>query len=140
MSDDTLLPVPILLREARGAFARRISDYIAAAQLPELPINGPLILGGLHIGEASFTELVASRRRSLERFGTIDRLFEAGYLEGPRDNPTLSDLGHHAAHVIQSAVGDLGAALHEHLGDDGAVQFVKGLHFLIADKQSRESK
>jgi predicted alpha/beta hydrolase family esterase len=126
--------IPILLREARGAYAGAIRVAIAAAGLPELPTNGPLIVGGLHEGAVSFSRLVDQRRKSIEKSQTIDKLRDAGYLIGSEDDPILSESGHQAAHIVLDSIVHLTESLNQLLGDDGMKAFVTGLLFLSNEK------
>jgi hypothetical protein len=130
--------LPILLRDARSAFAGAIGAAILSAGLPPLPVNGPLIVGGLHEG-GSFEELVRMRQRSIEKFQTIEKLRESGYLAGAEEAPHLSDRGHQAAHVISEAIEHLTASLHERLGEAGMSSFVTGLLFLINEEHTTQS-
>jgi hypothetical protein len=134
---DDLPAVPLLLREARGAYAGAIRAAIASAGLPELPTNGPLILGGLHDGELSFSKLVDQRRKSIEKYRTIEKLRESGYLVGPEDAPSLSESGDEAAHIVFHAIVELTSSLKECLGEEGMKSFIKGMLFLISEKESR---
>jgi len=62
--DDLLKDLPgiaILLREARGAYGGAIREAVALAGMQPLPINGPLIVGGLHEG-VPFPRLVSQRK------------------------------------------------------------------------------
>jgi hypothetical protein len=129
--------IPLLLREARGSYAGAIRVAIASAGLPELPTNGPLILGGLHEGGLSFSQLVDQRAKSIQKYQTIERLRDSGYLVGPEDAPILSESGHEAAHIVFDAISQLTNSLSECLGDEGMKSFVKGMLFLISEKESR---
>jgi hypothetical protein len=129
--------IPLLLREARGSYASAIRAAVVSAGLPELPTNGPLIIGGLHNGGLSFAQLVDQRQKSIEKYKTIERLRESGYLIGPEDSPILSESGHEAAHIVFDAVAQLTTSLNECLGDEGMKSFVKGMLFLISEKESR---
>jgi hypothetical protein len=133
---DDLPAVPLLLRGARGSYAHAIRVAIASAGLPEVPPNGALILGGLHDGGLSFSQLVDQRRRSIEKYQTLERLHASGYLVGPDDDPTLSESGDEAAHAIFQAMSGLTESLKDYLGDEGFRSFVKGLLFLSNEKQS----
>jgi hypothetical protein len=135
---DDLPAVPLLLRSARGSYASAIRAAIASAELPELPTNGPLILGGLHDGTLSLSQLVDQRPKSIEKYQTIERLRDAGYVIGPEDAPVLTESGHEAAHVVFEAIADLTNSLRECLGDEGMKSFVKGLLFLGNEKESRQ--
>jgi hypothetical protein len=129
--------IPLLLREARGAYAGATRAAIASAGLPELPANGPLMVGGLHDGAVPFSRLVDSRRKSMEKYQTVEKLRESGYLIGPDDDPVLSESGEEAAHLVIHAIDDLTSSLGEVLGDQGMKSFIKGLLYLINEKESR---
>jgi hypothetical protein len=133
---DDLPPVPLLLREARGVYAGAIRVAMRSAGLPELPTNGPLILGGLHDGELSFSQLVDQRRKSIEKYRTVEKLRESGYLSGPDDEPVLSELGDEAAHIVFQSIRSVTSSLKEHLGEEGFKSFVEGMLFLISEKDS----
>lgn len=134
---EDLPAIPLLLREARGSYAAAIRAAIASAGLPELPTNGPLIIGGLHDGELSFARLVGQRQKSIEKYKTVERLRESGYLVGPEDSPILSESGHEAAHIVYGAISQLTNSLKECLGEEGMKSFVRGMLFLISEKESR---
>jgi hypothetical protein len=132
--------IPILLREARGAYGAQIRSYIADANFPPLPLNGALILGGLHEGVVPFDQLVHQRRKSIERYRTIEQLFADGYLEGEAGSPILSPKGHEAAHIMFEAVSDLTESLEGELGVEGMQSFLRGMLFLIETKESIEDE
>ncbi len=131
---DDLPGIPLLLRETRGVYSRAIRAGVDAAGLPSLPTNGPFILAGLHAG-VPYSDLVRERERSIEKFETVQRLRGAGYLEGPEDDPVLSERGHEAAHVVEDAIAQLTNSLQEHLGEVGMRSFVGGLLFLMSTKE-----
>jgi hypothetical protein len=133
---DDLPPVPLLLREARGVYATAIRVALRSAGLRELPTNGPLILGGLHDGELSFSQLVDQRRTSIEKYRTIERLRESGYLVGPDEAPILSESGDEAAHLVFESITGVTTSLKEHLGEEGFRSFIQGMLFLINEKDS----
>ncbi|MGD0054146.1 MAG: hypothetical protein ABSC34_01745 [Acidimicrobiales bacterium] len=140
--DDLLNDLPgiaILLREARGAYGAAIREAVALAGMQPLPVNGPLIVGGLHEG-VPFDRLVSQRRQSIVKYETIERLFEAGYLSGAADNPMLTESGHEVSHVMMEAVTTLTGELRARLGDDGMESFLVGLLYLIEVKESREEE
>jgi len=134
---DDLPGIPLLLRAARGSYASAIRDAIAAADLPALPTNGPFILGGLHADPSLYPELLRQRGRSIEKYQTVEKLFEAGYLVGSHESPELSEIGHDASHIVSEAIEQLTSSLNETLGEGGMKSFVAGLLFLIDDKESR---
>jgi hypothetical protein len=138
-SSPDLPGIPLLLREARGAFAQEIRSSLVAAGLPALPVNGPLVLGGLHQGAVPFERLVGQRARSMQRNQTVEQLFASGYLEGPSAKPTLTNIGHEAAHVVMDAVQGLTDSLRDHLGEEGMRSFTQGLLYLTDVKESREA-
>ena len=76
------VPVPALLRAARGAYGHAIADRLAAAGFDDLPRNGPYVLGGMvsHGGSAGglVRELGISKQAASQ---LIDTLVIRGYLE-----------------------------------------------------------
>jgi hypothetical protein len=134
---DDVPGVPILLYEARGAYAAQIRNYVSHAGLAPLPVNGALVLGGLHEG-IPFEQLVRRRKRSIDASQTIERLIVDGYLEGDVDAPVLTERGHEAAHLSHEAVTDLTQALENQLGERGMESFIEGMLFLISKKEFAE--
>jgi len=59
-----------------------------------------------------------------------------GYVIGPEDAPVLSESGHRAAHVVVETIAELTDSLSRCLGHEGMASFVKGLLFLIGEKES----
>ena len=140
MGDDLgheLRGVPISLREARSAFAAQIRSSFTGAGLDELPTNGALVVGDPPEVVVVFSPLISQRRSSMERFETIERLFGLNYLEGPEQDPSLTERGI-VPRPGRRANSSLAASLREHLGDEGMDSFVRGLLFLIAVKESTE--
>lgn len=136
---DDLPGIPLLLREARGAFTQAIRVALDSAGLPALPRNGPFIISGLHGGVAP-VQLIGQRRKSLESFQTMEKLRESGYVSGSDENLALTERGHEAAHVVYGAIEQLAASMNEHLGEEGMTSFVKGLLFLIEAKELSEER
>ena len=140
MDDFEALGIPILLREARGAFGTNIRRRFKAAGLPLLPVQGAWILGGLHSGEASFEELLHQRKSSLEKNKTLDELVAAGYIVASQGSYELTDLGHKAAALMGSAVAEVGDLLDDAIGKAGVATFRKALLVLIDYKESLEDQ
>lgn len=138
MLPEDLPGLPILLREARGSFALQIRIAIKAAGLPPLPKDGALVIGGLHNGFSEISLLLRQRGQSTEESPTLQRLFDEGYLEGDSNNPSLTEIGHEAAHIIREAVELLTQSLKEKLGEAGYEGFILGLLFLIEHKEKTE--
>ncbi len=137
--DDLLKDLPgiaTLLREARGAYGGAIRDAVTQSGMQPLPTNGALIVGGLHEG-VPFARLVGQRRQSIAKSETIEKLFEAGYLTGASDDPTLTESGHDVAHVVMESASNLTKKLRTHLGDDGMESFLVGLLYLIEAKETK---
>lgn len=117
--DDDDVPIPALLRAARGAYGHAIGRRLAAAGLDDLPRNGPYVLGGMANHGATAGQLV--RRLGISKQATgqlIDTLVLRGYLErrpndGDRRRVTieLTPRGRDAAAEVRAGVEEVDAEL-----------------------------
>ena len=135
---EELPPIPVLLKEARGAYAAAIRNNIAKHGLPPLPRDGAFVLGALHNG-LTFDVILRERGRSIEHHQSLERLLADGYLSQSDEDLILSTSGHEAAHVVAAAVSGLYEELELTLGEAGLQSFLKGLVTLIEIKESEES-
>jgi len=133
------LPLPVLLREARGAFGTVIRRAIDEADLPALPSDGAFILGGLHFEDVPVAQLIHQRARSMERNQTISRLVEAGYLADRDGELAITELGVQAAQVVAEAIGDLYHQLGHAVGEEGVETLRRALLALIEIKEDAEA-
>ena len=84
-SDDDV-PLPALLRAARGAYGHAIRQRLAAAGFDDLPRNAPFVLGGMGNRDAPIGALVRQLGVSKQAAGQfIDTLVVRGYLERKTD-------------------------------------------------------
>jgi DNA-binding MarR family transcriptional regulator len=81
-ADTDQIPIPALLRAARGSYGRSINARLAAAEFEDLPRNGAYVLGGManHGGTAGglVRGLGISKQAASQ---LIDTLVLRGYLE-----------------------------------------------------------
>jgi hypothetical protein len=135
---DYEIPMPVLLREARGAFGTVIRHEIERRGLPRLPRDGAYVLGALHFEEMDLASVIHRRERSMERNQTISHLVEGGYLEDIGMGLTLSERGVEGALAVAEAVGGLYHELGHAVGEDGIATLRQGLLALIEIKESAE--
>jgi DNA-binding MarR family transcriptional regulator len=84
MTDDT--PIPVLLRDARGAYGAAIRRELAEIGIDDMPRNGPFILGGMANHGYSARELLADLGISKQAASQlVDTLVLRGYLERRED-------------------------------------------------------
>jgi hypothetical protein len=134
---ESLPPVAILLREARGAYDAEIRQTLAARGFDPLATNGAFVLGALHY-EMTRDDSVRPRGRTLEKSHTLDRLIEAGYVDDVEGEFRLSERGHACAHAVVEATSKVTAQLNEALGDEEFGHFLTGLITLIEMKEAVE--
>ena len=111
--------IPVLLRGARGSYARTIAAFLAAAGCDDLPQNGPFVLGGMANRRASAVDMIRGlgvTRQAASQL--IDTLVVRGYLVrevNPADrrrlNIELTDRGRAAAEATAAAIGQVDAEL-----------------------------
>jgi hypothetical protein len=136
-NDDDRLPMPALIREARGAYGLAIRIKLSEIGLSQLPRNSAYVLGAMHAG-SDFDSIVRYRRKSLESSGTIDALFATGCLVKEHGETVLTDRGHEAAHVCKDAREALDRRVSDTIGLDGFETMRKGLMSLIDWKEANE--
>ncbi len=134
---DTVPPIAVLLKEARGAYGTAIRNELATRGLEALPPNGAFFVGALHF-EMPLADIMRERGRALERGQTIDKLIDAGYVLDDEGLLRLSERGHECADAVYAATSSLTNRLAEVLGDDGYAHFVAGLLTLIEMKEEAE--
>ncbi|HEY5304218.1 MAG TPA: hypothetical protein VIJ86_09200 [Acidimicrobiales bacterium] len=134
---DTLPPIAVLLKEARGAYGSAIRHELVTRGFDALPPNGAFFLGALHF-EMPLEAIMRERGRALEKGQTIDKLVDAGYVLDDDGLLSLSERGHECAHAVYDATSSLTNRLAEEMGDDGYAHFVAGLLTLIEMKEEAE--
>jgi hypothetical protein len=101
---DADIPIPALLRAARGAYGHAIRRRLAAASFDDVPRSAPFILGGM--GNHEIPADALARRLGPRRQELLDTLVERGYLE-LGETLELTQRGKEAALEVRSAVEEV---------------------------------
>jgi DNA-binding MarR family transcriptional regulator len=141
------LPIPALLRAARGAYAYEIIDRLKAAGFGDLPRNGPFVIGGLARYGQSLAGIVAdlgvTRQAASQLVETLVRLdYVVRTLQSEdrrRLNIELTDRGRAAAAVIRSAVETVDAQLHDRIDERDLAGLRRGLAALAQIRAEHRS-
>src|ERR1700760_4506894 len=104
--------IPVLLRGARGSYARTIAAYLTEAGCDDLPRNGPFVLGGMANHRGSAVDMIRGLEVTRQAASQlIDTLVVRGYLSrevNPEDrrrlNIELTERGRAAAAAIAMAI------------------------------------
>jgi DNA-binding MarR family transcriptional regulator len=123
------IPIPALLRAARGAYGTAVRASLAASGFDDLPPNGPFVLGGIVNHGENVRDLLRglgmNRERGRELLVT---LVQRGYMQRTADaagedeperipvEPTQR--GRDAAAAVQSAIRDVDTKLAQHCSQD----------------------
>lgn len=122
MSDDVdpdEVVIPALLRAARNAYALAVRRALAAADIHDMPRNGPYVLGGLANHGATLATLINDLQVTKQAASQlIDTLVLRGYLDRHVDAEdrrrlavTLTERGLAAAEEVQRAVRSVDSEL-----------------------------
>jgi DNA-binding MarR family transcriptional regulator len=114
-------PVPSLLRRARRAYARTVTDALAEAGFDDVPRNGSYVLAASAREGAQLGHIIRELAVSKQAAGQlIDTLVSRGYLDrsvDPQDRRrltiSLTERGAAAAAVISGAAAQVDARLAE---------------------------
>jgi DNA-binding MarR family transcriptional regulator len=114
-------PVPSLLRRARRAYARAVTEELADAGFDDVPRNGAFVLAASAREGAQLGRIIRELAVSKQAAGQlIDTLVSRGYLDrsvDPQDRRrltiALTDRGAAAAAVIAAAAAGVDARLLE---------------------------
>lgn len=106
------VPIPALLRAARGSYGHAVRSRLLAAGFEDLPRNGPYVLGGIVNQRGSAADLVRELGVSKQAASQlIDALVLRGYLErqtNPEDRRRVTidatDRGAAAAAAVRAGV------------------------------------
>ncbi len=117
------VPIPALLRAARGAYGHAIHRRLVHAGFDDLPRNAPFVLGGMASHGVPARDLVRQLGTSKQATGQlIDTLVLRGYLERRTDaddrrriTVELTDRGVAAAAEVRAGVMDVDKRLAEML-------------------------
>jgi len=142
---DVHIPLPALLRAARGSFAYAIRQQLVDVEIHDLPPNGAYILGGLtmsiHAGQL-FREVElreSSRVRLLQLL--LERDFVVPGLGAPRfevPDLELTDKGRRAAQAASSGITAVCDELAAMLSPQELSSFRTGLIALVDIKERAE--
>jgi DNA-binding MarR family transcriptional regulator len=146
--DDTApgVPIPALLRHARGAFSLSIRNELRDGDFEDLPANGPYVLGGMANQQVAAPQLIRELGVSKQAASQLlDALVVRGYLTrqvDPSDRRKmtleLTDRGRGAALAVRGGVEAVDSALAERLSPEEARGLRRGLVELIAIKEELE--
>lgn len=106
------VPLPALLRAARGAYGSAIREALAGAGYEDVPRNGSYVIGAIARTGAPLGNIIQELGTSKQAAGQlVDTLVTRGYLDrsvDPDDRRrltiTLTERGADAATVIRTAV------------------------------------
>ncbi len=140
------IPLPALLRAARGSYGGEIRRWLAAAGFDDLPRNGAFVLGGMANQGVAAGDLI--RQLGVSKQATaqfVDTLVLRGYLErttNPDDRRrldlALTDRGRAAADEVRAAVLAVDGELARKLTPDEIAALRKGLVALIEIREAAE--
>jgi DNA-binding MarR family transcriptional regulator len=142
------VPIPALLRHARGAFSRSIRRELLAVECGDLPANGPYVLGGMANREVASSQLLRELGISERASGQlVDTLVVRGYLTRAADpsdrrkvNLELTDRGRAAASAVPEGIDSVDAELERRLSPEELRGLRRGLVELIAIKEELEDE
>jgi DNA-binding MarR family transcriptional regulator len=142
------IPIPALLRAARGSYGGAIRRRLLAAGFDDLPRNGPFVLGGMANHGAAASDLI--RQLGVSKQATaqlVDTLVLRGYLErttNPDDRRrldlTLTERGHAAAAEVRAGVVEIDEQLASMLTAAEVDTLRKGLFALVAIREAEEER
>jgi DNA-binding MarR family transcriptional regulator len=138
------IPIPALLRAARGAYAHAIRLRLAEVGCDDLPANGPFVIGGMANRGGSAADIIAGLRITKQAASQlVDILVLRGYLDrrpDPQDRRrsllTITERGRLAAEAVRSGVEAVDAELARDLGPVGMAGLRTGL-LALAEIRSR---
>ncbi len=139
------VPVPVLLRQARGTYSLAIRIRLSAEGLSDLPKNGPYLVGGLANGantEQLLREMNLSDAQSEKLLGA---LLEGHFVEaavGPYADDAIAlqntDKGLRAARAVGDAIACVNHELSHMLTPEELLGFRNGLIALTEIKERTE--
>jgi hypothetical protein len=129
------IPIPALLRAARGSYGGAIRRRLLAAGFDDLPRNGPFVLGGMANHGAAASDLI--RQLGVSKQATaqlVDTLVLRGYLErttNPDDRRRLE---------VRAGVVEIDEQLASMLTAAEVDTLRKGLFALVAIREAEEER
>jgi DNA-binding MarR family transcriptional regulator len=148
VTEISAIPIPALLRAARGAYAHAIRARLAAAGFDDMPRNGPFVLGGLANRGGTLRDLIPQLGVSKQAASQlIDTLVLRGYLERRVDeddrrrmNIEPTERGIAAAAAVRAGVEVVDTDLAERLTPRQLDGLVAGLVALCDIREEAESR
>jgi DNA-binding MarR family transcriptional regulator len=142
------VPIPALLRAARGTYGQAIRLALGDRGLDDMPLNGPFVIGGIGNHGQPFGALVQRLRVTKQAASElVDTLVLRGYLSRTPDpddrrrvNVTLTERGHEAAEAVRCAVLAVDRELARRVGLAGLEQLRTGLVALCDIRDGMESE
>lgn len=135
------IPLPALLRHARGIYGAAMRRALEAAGYDDLPKNGLSVIGGLRLaeGDLALGRLIRDLNLSKQAAGQlVDTLVTRGYLRRRLDEQdrrrlrvTLTERGRAAAQVQAAARARIDAQLLEKVGAENIAHARRVLAALI---------
>jgi DNA-binding MarR family transcriptional regulator len=149
MVDDEIalgIPIPALLRHARGAFSLSIRNELFDGGFEDLPANGPYVLGGMANLQIDASQLIRELGVSKQAASQlVDTLVLRGFVTRETDpsdrrriNLQLTERGLAAAAAVRGGVEAVETALTERLSPDELRGLRRGLVELISIKEELE--
>lgn len=139
------VPIPALLRAARGSYAHAIRAHLVEVGISDLPPNGAYILGGLSASISAGQLFREIGLRESARSRLLQALFDRGFVQpgggAPQhglDDLELTEKGRHAAEASARGVMATNEELAEILSPQEMSNFRTGLIALIDIKERAE--
>lgn len=147
-SDADELPIPALMRAARGSYGLAVRDRLGAAGFDDLPGNGPFVLGGIVNRGVSAGDLIRQLGVSKQAASQlVDTLVVRGYLErrvNPEDRRRMTlyvtERGRTAAATVLATVQAIDEELAERISPAGVASLRAGLVALIEIRERMEGE
>jgi DNA-binding MarR family transcriptional regulator len=141
------VPIPALLRAARGAYRHAIQVRLAAAGFDDLPRSGPFVLGGMANRGAAAGDLIRQLGVSKQAASQlVDVLVLRGYLDrevDPDDRRrmtiALTERGRGAAAAVRAGVDEVDGELALRLSAAQLAGLHAGLAALCAIREEAEA-
>jgi DNA-binding MarR family transcriptional regulator len=116
---DETIPMPALMRAARGSYAQSIRAHLEARGIDDLPRNGPFVLGGIANHRASAGDMITGLGVTKQAASQlIDTLVVRGYLsreadplDRRRQTIAMTERGREAARAIRAGIDDVDVEL-----------------------------
>ena len=142
------VPIPALLRAARGAYRDAVRSRLAAAEFDDMPANGAYVLGGMANRGGAARDLIRQLGVTKQAASQlIDTLVIRGYLERSTDPDDrrritieLTDRGRAAAAAVRQGVESVDAELARHISPSQLRGLLAGLVALCEIRERMEDE